>query len=179
MQKSIIFATIKNFALASIATAFILFLATANAACANGDDAIFSDETDNMEIITGADGPVQNGTEYFSYRVENGFTGVVSVVMSKKSGRLDLDVYPADQSGDSEYKGRDLDSASFSVILNKPGDYKVRVFAKNFVGDYEISLKTEQTPPSENILAAAHPFQILPPRYFLVSPPDKLSGLRL
>ena len=157
MQKSILFATIKKFALASIATAFILFLATANAACTNGDDATFSDETDNMEIITGSDGPVRNGTEYFSYRVENGFTGVVSVVISKKSGRLDLDVYPADQSGESEYKGRDLDSASFSVILNKPGDYKVRVFAKNFVGDYEISWKTEQTAPSENS-PAARPF---------------------
>ena len=143
MQKSILFATIKKFALAVIATAFILFLATANAACANGDDAIFSDETDNMEIITGADGPVRNGTEYFSYRVENGFTGVVSVVISKKSGRLDLDVYPTDRPDDAEYRGRDLCDSSFSVILTEPGEYAVRVTADGFVGDYRIGWKTE------------------------------------
>ena len=170
MQKSILFATIKKFALASIATAFILFLTTANAACANGDDAIFPDETDNMEIITGADGTVRNGTEYFSYRVEPGFTSAVSVVISKKSGRLDMDVYPAERENQAEYRGRELGSATFSVILRKPGDYKVRVFAKDFVGDYGISLKTEQIAPPENILAAARPFLFPPLRGFATKP---------
>ena len=150
MKNSLVFAPIKKFARFATATALILILATTNAACANGDDSLFYGETDTMQTVTGADGTIRNGTEYFTYRVEPGFTGVVSVVISKKSGRLDMDVYPADRIVDSEYKGRELGSATFSVILSKPGDYKVRVFAKNFVGDYEISLKTEQIAPPES-----------------------------
>ncbi|MGN1094142.1 MAG: hypothetical protein ACI4SC_04110 [Candidatus Neoclostridium sp.] len=156
MKKSLVSSTIKNFARFATATALILFFLAASAACTNGDDSFFPDENGNMEIITGADGTIRNGTEYFSYRVEPGFTGVVSVVISKKSGRLDLDVYPAERENQAEYRGRELDSATFSVILSKPGDYKVRVFAKNFVGDYGISLKTEQIAPPESNTAAVY-----------------------
>lgn len=114
------------------------------AACANngGND---TDERGNMKIEFGKDGIIRNGTEYYTYQVEKGRVGVVSVSISKKSGKIDIDVYPAGHKDDAEYTGRDLDSASFSVILNEPGEYKVCITAKDFVGDYGISWKTEES----------------------------------
>ena len=41
------------------------------------------------------------------------------------------------------YTGRDLDSASFDVIVEEAGEYKVCFTAREFVGDYEINWTTE------------------------------------
>ena len=41
------------------------------------------------------------------------------------------------------YTGRDLDSASFDVIVEEPGEYQVCFTATEFVGDYGISWRTE------------------------------------
>ena len=121
----------------------IIYAMVSFAACTIGDNTI-SNEYRNMDITYGEDGVIRNGTEYYTYQVEDGYSGVVSVCIAKKAGRIDIDIYPTDCKDDTNYKGRDLDSAAFSVILSKTGEYKVRISAKKFVGDYEISWKIEE-----------------------------------
>ena len=112
------------------------------AACAGADKA--GGGTDgNMNVEIGENGVVRNGTAYETYSVENGYRGVISIVISKISGIIDIDVYHSGDESDSEYKGRDLGDADFSVILGKPDEYKVRVTLKDFVGEYEIRFTRE------------------------------------
>ena len=113
------------------------------AACTIGDNTI-SDEYGNMNITYGEDGIIRNGTEYYTYQVENGSIGVVSVCIAKKAGKIDIDIYPTDCKDNTNYQGRDLDSTAFSVVLSEAGEYKVRISAKKFVGEYEISWKIEE-----------------------------------
>ena len=53
------------------------------------------------------------------------------------------DVYPVDNKDKPNYSGRDLDSASFAVIVEEPGAYQVCFTATEFAGDYGISWRTE------------------------------------
>ncbi len=126
---------------------FVVFVAVSIADLNHDRNDDLSDERGNMNIDFGKDGAIRNGTEYYTYRVETGYNGVVSVNISKISGRIDIDIYPTDRKDDKEYTGKELDSASFSVILSEPGEYKVRIVAKEFVGDYEINWKTEEIRP--------------------------------
>ena len=125
------------------AIVFIIYAMVSFAACTIGDNTI-SDEYGNMNITYGEDGIIRNGTEYYTYQVEDGYSGVVFIYIAKKAGRIDIDIYPTDCKEDTNYKGRDLDSTAFSVVLSETGEYKVRISAKNFVGDYEISWKIEE-----------------------------------
>lgn len=125
------------------AIVFIIYATVSFAACTIGDNTI-SDEYGKMDITYGEDGIIRNGTEYHTYRVEDGYSGVVSVCIAKKAGRIDIDIYPTDCKDDTNYKGRDLDSTAFSVVLSETGEYKVRISAEKFVGDYEISWKIEE-----------------------------------
>lgn len=112
------------------------------AACSGADKA--GGGTDgNMNVEIGENGVIRNGTAYETYSVENGYRGVISIVISKISGVIDIDVYHSGDESDSEYKGRDLDDADFSVILGEPDEYKVRVTLKDFVGEYEIRFTRE------------------------------------
>ena len=125
------------------AIVFIIYAMVSFAACTIGANTI-SDEYGNMNITYGEDGIIRNGTEYYTYQVENGYSGVVSVCIAKKAGRIDIDIYPTDCKDNTNYQGRDLDSTAFSVVLSEAGEYKVRISAKKFVGEYEISWKTEE-----------------------------------
>ena len=125
------------------AIVLIIYAMASFAACTIGDNTI-SDEYGNMNITYGEDGMIRNGTEYYTYQVEDGYSGVVSVCIAKKAGRIDIDIYPTDCKDNTNYQGRDLDSATFSVILSETNEYKVRISAKKFVGDYEISWKIEE-----------------------------------
>ena len=102
-----------------------------------------SGEQGGMKVDLTEKGMVRNGTEYRTFQVEKGERGIVSVRISRQSGALDLDIYPTDDPKEPEYTGRSLDSASFSVILEERGEYKIRVTAKDYLGDYEIDWKTE------------------------------------
>ena len=112
-------------------------------ACTNGkrDDQTAARGT--MDIDFGEDGMIRNGTEYETYQVEEGQKGILSIRVSRVSGRLDIDVYPVDGKDKPDYTGRDLDSASFDVIVEEPGEYKVCFTADKFVGDYGVSWRTE------------------------------------
>ena len=128
---------------------FFILSMVSFAACVTDNRDSISDEGGTMNIEIGENGVIRNGTEHYTYRVEEGYQGVVSVNISKKSGRIDLDIYPTDRKEETEYKGRELDSSAFSVILTKSGEYKIRITAKDFVGDYGISWKTEETEEKE------------------------------
>ena len=112
-------------------------------ACTNGKPDHRDDANGTMNIIFGEDGMVRNGTEYRTYQVEEGQRGIISIRISRKSGRLDLDIYPAGCEDAPEYTGRELDSTSFDVIVEEPGEYQVCFTATEFVGDYGNSWRTE------------------------------------
>ena len=112
-------------------------------ACTNSNRDDSTDTNGTMSIDFGEDGMIRNGTEYDTYQVEKGKKGIISVRVSRESGRLDIDVYPTDSKNEPNYTGRDLDSASFDVIVEEPGEYQVCFTATEFVGDYGISWRTE------------------------------------
>ena len=112
-------------------------------ACTNGNKDYSADMNGTMNIDFGENGMIRNGTEYDTYQVEEGQTGVISIRVFKESGRLDIDVYPVDSKDTPNYTGRDLDSASFDVIVEEPGEYRVCLAATEFVGNCEISWRTE------------------------------------
>lgn len=133
---------IKRLRIVSICVLFFL-AAIAITACTNGKRDHHADASGTMNIDFGKDGMIRNGTECDTYRVEEGQKGLISIRVSKVSGRLDIDVYPVDSKEDSEYTGRDLDSASFDVIVEQPGEYTVCFTATAFVGDYGVNWRTE------------------------------------
>ncbi|MGM9641988.1 MAG: hypothetical protein ACI3XI_02130 [Eubacteriales bacterium] len=96
-----------------------------------------------MNIEFGENGMIRNGTEYYTYQVEEGQKGIISISITKVSGRLDIDIYQVGSNDKQDYTGRDLDSASFDVIVDETGEYKVCFTAKDFVGSYEIRWRTE------------------------------------
>lgn len=114
-------------------------------ACTNSKKDSNADMNGTMNIDFGENGMIRNGIEYRTYQVEKGQKGILSLRISKVSGRLDIDVYPVDDKDTPNYTGRDLDSASFDVILEEPGEYQVCFTANEFAGDYEISWKTEDS----------------------------------
>ena len=94
---------------------FILYAMASLASCTNGNNTI-TDEYGNMNRTYGEDGISRNGIEYYTYYVEDGYSGVVSICIAKKAGRIDIDIYPTGCKDDTNYKGRDLDSAAFAVF---------------------------------------------------------------
>lgn len=125
-----------------IVSVCLLVAMIALTACAKGGQQ--EDYTGVMNIDLGKDGMIRNGTEYHTYQVEEGRQGILSVRITEVSGRLDMDVFHIDSPEDTDYTGRDLDSASFDVIVRKSGEYKIRFAAKDFVGSYEIQWKTQK-----------------------------------
>lgn len=96
-----------------ISLCLLVMMAICFAACATGKRDDHADTTGTMNIDFGEDGMIRNGTAYETYQVEEGQKGIISVRISRKSGGLDMDVYPADCRDAPEYTGRDLDSATF------------------------------------------------------------------
>lgn len=88
-------------------------------------------------------GMVRNGNEAYTYQVESGKTGVVSISIDRTSGKLDIDIYSSTDRSKVEYKGRDLDSATFSVVLTEPGEYKVMFTCKDYIGSYGVNWRVE------------------------------------
>lgn len=121
-----------------LVTAMILITA-----CTNGKKDNDTDTNGTMNVDFGEDGMIRNGTEYETYQVEEGKKGIISTRISRVSGRLDIDIYRVNSEDDPEYTGRELDSASFDVIVEEPGEIKVCLSATEFVGDYEITWSIE------------------------------------
>ncbi len=126
-----------------IAFGLLLSAVLSVTACANGKRGQDAGVSGTMNIDLREDGMLRNGTECDTYQVEEGQKGIISICISRVSGQLDIDVYPVDCKDQPNYTGRDLDSASFDVIVEEPGAYQVCFTATEFVGDYGINWKTE------------------------------------
>lgn len=114
------------------------------AACTNGDRDGSPDANGTMNIDIGEDGMIRNGTEYDTYQLQEGQRGIISIRITKVSGQLNIDICPVGSKGTPNYTGRDIDSATFDVIVEESGEYQVCFTATEFVGDYEISWRTEE-----------------------------------
>ena len=77
---------------------------------------------------------VRNGSEQQFYQVSPGKTGEIYVTVRTESGKLALKIYQ-DES-DPVYRGNDLGTVDFQVVLNTEGEYTIRVDAEDFVGEY-------------------------------------------
>lgn len=53
-----------------------------------------------------------------------------------EEGKLYLSI--TDKDGKSFYQGNDLPTSSFTVVLDKKGEYKIKVSAENHKGSYKI-----------------------------------------
>ena len=96
----------------------------------------------NMNIDIRDGKTIRTGTEVYTYQVEDGQPGILSVYVARESGRLDLDIYPTESEDEAEYTGRNMDNAAFDVILKNAGEYTVRFTADKFIGEYGIEWKT-------------------------------------
>lgn len=103
----------------------------------------FKEET-SMVVNVGKDGTIKSGVEYFTYQLDEGYKGIISINIRKKSGKIDLDIYLANSKEEYKYKGRDLDSASFKVIIDEPGEYKIKITLNQFIGDYLVKWSEER-----------------------------------
>ena len=103
----------------------------------------FKEET-SMVVNVGKDGTIKSGVEYFTYQLDEGYKGIISINIHKKSGKIDLDIYPTNSKEEYKYKGRDLDSASFKVIIDEPGEYKIKITLNQFIGDYLVKWSEER-----------------------------------
>ena len=124
--------------------ALLLAVMMSVTACTNGRADRTAGADAAMTIDFGENGMIRSGTEHATFQVEEGQKGILSFDISRVSGRLDIDVCRLGQEDDPDYTGRELDSASFDVIVEHPGEYQVCFTAAEFVGDYEISWKAEE-----------------------------------
>ena len=118
--------------LAALLTAILLFGGCGARPADKGEPVMHITMT---EDAGGGSQMVRNGSEQRFYQVPSGKTGEIHVTIHTESGKLDLQIYQ-DES-DPVYRGSDLGSADFRVILDKEGEYTVRVEAEDFVGEYE------------------------------------------
>lgn len=83
--------------------------------CTNSKRDNYADANGTMNIDFCEDGMIRNGTECDTYQVEEGQKGIISICVSKVSGRLDIDVYQVDSKHDPDYTGRNLDSGKEKI----------------------------------------------------------------
>ena len=129
----------------SVCALLLVLMAVSITACTNGRRDHDTDVSAAMTIDFGENGMIRNGTEHASFQVEEGQKGILSIDVSRVSGRLDIDVCRVGKEDDPDYTGRELDSASFDVIVEDPGEYKVCFTAADFSGDCKISWRTEES----------------------------------
>ena len=78
-----------------------------------------------------------NGYKATSIKVKEGNPIDVNVDIVSTKGKLDVSI--TDEKGHSVYEGKDIPTSSFSVRLDKPGDYKLKVSGEKHSGSYKIT----------------------------------------
>lgn len=139
---------IKNIKRLSLKKRFLYLLITLSllmvVGCTKDDKNSSSKEETSMVVNVGKDGTIKSGVEYFTYQLDEGYKGIISINIHKKSGKIDLDIYPTNSKEEYKYKGRDLDSASFKVIIDESGEYKIKITLNQFIGDYLVKWSEER-----------------------------------
>ncbi len=80
-----------------------------------------------------------NGYKANTFHLDSGETAEADVDIKTEEGKLSLSI--TDQDGGSCYQGTDLPTSSFSVKLEKSGDYTVRFDAVKHMGSYKLEWK--------------------------------------
>ena len=78
-----------------------------------------------------------NGYKATSIKVKEGNPVDVNVDIVSNTGKLDMSI--TDEKDHSVYEGKDIPTSSFSVSLDKPGDYKLIVSGEKHSGSYKIT----------------------------------------
>ncbi|EPR13205.1 hypothetical protein [Ruminiclostridium papyrosolvens] len=78
-----------------------------------------------------------NGYNATPIKVKEGNPIDVSVDIVSNKGKLDMSI--TDEKGQSVYEGKDIPTSSFSVRLDKDGDYKLKVSGEKHSGSYKIT----------------------------------------
>ena len=85
---------------------------------------------------------IRNGTEQRLCQVERGQTGELLIQVHTGSGSLSISVFPTENPNHFYYRGREIPTSEFSVILPDAGEYTVWIEAEDFEGSYEFSWST-------------------------------------
>lgn len=78
-----------------------------------------------------------NGYKITPIHVKKGGPINVNVNIVSKEGEIDMSI--TDEKDKYIYQGKDIPTSSFSVTLDKEGDYKIRVDGKKHTGSYKIT----------------------------------------
>ena len=100
-----------------------------------------------MEIEVRDGVTTYNGTERLTFRAAEGEERELHIAVSRRSGSLSVSVLQT-ESREYAYRGTDLPTSDFFVLLPEPGEYCVEICADGFQGSYAVSDRTE-TPEGE------------------------------
>lgn len=92
-----------------------------------------------MEVFVEEGRTVREGKEARSYQVEKGKTGRLQITVEREGGSLNIAVFSPENPEHFYYRGMDIPSSEFSVILSEAGEYKVWIEAEHFIGCYELN----------------------------------------
>ena len=125
----------KHLGAASAGLLLVLMLTAALAGCGKSVSSAGAEAPD-MHIDFENGQPIRTGTEQQFYRVEQGQSGELQISVHTESGSLQITVAPTDAPDRFCYRGMDLPTSDFSVILSEPGEYQVWIEADHFMGNY-------------------------------------------
>lgn len=98
----------------------------------------------NVDVIQNSDGStstIQNGSEQYFFTVEDGETVEVKMTFDNQKGTIGAYIAKDGLEENTDYKGTDIPSGSFSVTVSKAGTYQILYNCKNYIGDYSYSLQ--------------------------------------
>lgn len=78
-----------------------------------------------------------NGTKEKSLTVDEGKTVDISVDIVTRKGTLDVYIYKDEE--DYAYEGHAVKTGKFTVTLNEPGKYTIKIVAKKHKGSYKFN----------------------------------------
>lgn len=115
----------------------IILLATLLIGCTSGSSVeIMSNEKDTSTSMAMSYEKF-DGDKSKTIQIKDGEKGTVSVDIVSTSGELNILI--TDKDGVAYYQGNNTPTSTFSVNLDKEGEYTIKVEAKDHKGSYNIS----------------------------------------
>ncbi len=105
--------------------------------CTYGSYSTFKSTEKNTSSMMSMKYEKFNGYKATSIKVKEGNPIDVNVDIVSTKGKLDMSI--TDEKGHSVYEGKDIPTSSFSVKLDKSGDYKLKVQGEKHSGSYKIT----------------------------------------
>lgn len=127
---------IKRIAGLALVLLSVLLLATA---CTGGSYTTIGSLENNTSTGMSMSYQYFDGYKTKTFHLDAGETAEADVGIETEEGKLGLSI--TDQDGSSYYQGTDLPTSSFSVKLEKSGDYTVRFDAVKHKGSYDVQFR--------------------------------------